>query len=164
MLTHILSNIREALCPNSRCSSCSLLFWTHILQEHWHSTEATPAGLPFPRAAVGSPSWPFSVPSLLDQTVPSTEMRAHGKHKEADSKHIRIFSFLPDGGASHPEKCIIYHVPSLKNPEESKVLIGLVESSCLSGFGRHIQCLPPLLVELVQIRPFQFPDPCLLAC
>lgn len=41
--------------------------------------EAIPAGLPFPRAAAGSPSWPFSEPSLLDRTVPSTERRAHGE-------------------------------------------------------------------------------------
>lgn len=64
----------------------------------------------------------------------------------------------------HPKDLIIYHVPSLENPEESKVLIGLVESSCLSGFWRHIQCLPPFLAELLQIGPLQFPDPCLLAC
>lgn len=85
-------------------------------------------------------------------------------YKKADSKRTHIFSFLADNGASHPKKYIIYHVPSLKNPEESEVLIGLVESSCLSGFWRHIECLPPLLAELVQIRPLQFPDPCLLAC
>lgn len=34
---------------------------------------------PPPSASVGSPSWPFSGPSLLDQMVPSMKMRAHSE-------------------------------------------------------------------------------------
>lgn len=34
MLVHVISKNREAMGPNSCCSSCGLLLWTHILQEH----------------------------------------------------------------------------------------------------------------------------------
>lgn len=84
--------------------------------------------------------------------------------KEAGNDNTCMLSCLAGIGASYPNRSVIYHVPSLKNPEESKVLIGFVESSCIRGFWRHIKCLPPLLAELVQTGPFQFPNPCLLAC
>lgn len=51
---------------------------------------------------------------------------------------VLLLGHHPDHFQCHLSLIRRYHVPSLKNPEESKVLIGLVESSCLSGFWRHI--------------------------
>lgn len=76
---HTLSARSERLCPNSHCSSCTLSFWIHACRSTDARQEAIPAGLLFPRAPAGSPFWPFSGPSLLDQMVPVTERRAHSK-------------------------------------------------------------------------------------
>lgn len=92
---HTTSGRSERLCPNTSCSSCSFF----VLKLAFHKNTATqqeaiPAGLPFSSASVGSPSWPFSGPSLLDQMVPSMKM----KHTVSsccteNSKNICMFKF-----------------------------------------------------------------------
>lgn len=166
MLSPIIRKIREAVSKYQLFLLQLICSWTHIPQEHWHS-------------AGGHTSWP-PLPLVLLLGHHPDHFQGHlslirwylawrWEHtvsnccREDNSKNIYMLSFLGND-APYPNSYIAYHVPSLKNPEESKVLIGLVESSCISGFWRHIKRLPPLLAELLQARPFQFSDPCLLAC
>lgn len=154
--------MREAVCPNSHCASFGLGSRFTLLQSPAAGQEARPDDLPSLVLLLSHHPEHFECHlSLVSWYL--AQRKAQGKQLLWGSKQ-QLHTHLQPSHWFHLKDFIIYHVSSLENPEESKVLIGLVESSSLSGFWRHIQCLPPFLAELLQIRPLQFPDPCLLAC